>query len=280
MPPRRTTKSSGWEFFRKFSDMSIRFDGNAVLWQLITSTMPFTTTPFTMCCFFYTKSSTSTQTLMGISEGVSDSENPAHLLDINNNRIEAVSDGTIAEGRTAAITGPGRGNFLWTWHHAAGVWTSATSRRAYIDGTFWGNDTVSIIPTGLNRCTIGFWKRDGANTSNPMNGLIAHAACWDVALESHEIKELANGILPWYIRRGSLKGWWPLHRESMRQRFALDYSFSQNHMAATAVFASPEEPWQLKRIRSFTGKVGATPESNFAPVYAQVVRRNVCAVPY
>jgi concanavalin A-like lectin/glucanase superfamily protein len=96
-----------------------------------------------------------------------------------------------------------------TWAHVAGVWTSATSHVAYLNGTAATANTESVSPTGLDRTTIGALVINGSRTSF-QKGSIAHVAIWNKALSAAQIKELSEGRSPTRIERENLIDYWEL----------------------------------------------------------------------
>lgn len=96
-----------------------------------------------------------------------------------------------------------------TWHHACGVWTSATNRTAYLDGGgSSGTSATSCTPTGLDTTCVGYAKR--ATDINHVSGKVCHAAIWNIALSADEVARLANGALPNTIRPEAIVAYWPL----------------------------------------------------------------------
>lgn len=106
-----------------------------------------------------------------------------------------------------AVTAP-----AWSvgqWYHGCGVFESATSRIAYINGGNAGTNSTSVTPAAaITGISIGT-----AHTGSPfafMDGRIAEAGLWDVALTPAEIASLARGISPLCVRPQNLRAYWPL----------------------------------------------------------------------
>jgi hypothetical protein len=99
-----------------------------------------------------------------------------------------------------------------TWHHLAGRFNSSTSREAILDGGNSGSDTTSVVfPTSLDRTNIGRIEFNGTPTqTNYLNGDVADAAVWSVALDNAEITALAAGVSPLLVRPTALVAYWPL----------------------------------------------------------------------
>lgn len=115
------------------------------------------------------------------------------------------------------------------WGHAAGVFTSTTSRAALLNGGGKGTNVTSIAaPTSPNRTSIGL--RDNAADDVPFTGSIAEFGLWNVALDDAEVASLAAGFSPLLVRPQSLIAYVPLVRDLLDIRgnaFAVVGSLSQ-----------------------------------------------------
>ncbi len=123
-------------------------------------------------------------------------------------------DPVQAEARQASsgVARSSTGYTVGTWHHAAGVFTSATSRAAYIDGGSKATNSTNITPVGLDRTSIGRLGR--ATPAGYFDGQIAEVGIWNVALTDAEITVLAAGFSPLFVRPESLVLYAPLVRET------------------------------------------------------------------
>jgi len=165
--------------------------------------------PITMACWFRTTSTTAIQRLVDVGQ-----------LSTGNQKWSLALLGTAAAPNTTVIanTSSVSGAFAATtatyladtWHHAAAVFTSSTSRTAYLDGGNAGTDTASVSPSGVDTTTIGATGVGASAFGQYMSGRIAEAAIWDVALTASEIAALARGFIPPQIRPQSLVAYWPL----------------------------------------------------------------------
>jgi len=114
------------------------------------------------------------------------------------------SDGVTASGgqSTAGYTAN-------TWHHAASVYRSTTSRDAYLDGGSKGSDTTTVnAPVTPTITTLLVTRLAGGFF--PLNGRIAWPCIWNDALSDIEISALGAGAHPLTIRPESIWGFWPL----------------------------------------------------------------------
>jgi hypothetical protein len=97
-----------------------------------------------------------------------------------------------------------------TWAHVAGVFTSTTSRTAYINGANAVTDTTLNNPSAASFNTTNIGCRYEAARANFFGGAIAEAGVWSVALTAAELLSLAKGVSPLSIRPQSLVSYWPL----------------------------------------------------------------------
>jgi hypothetical protein len=98
-----------------------------------------------------------------------------------------------------------------TWQHACGVFTSATSRAAYLNGGGVGTDTTNLTPAGINRTFVGRLSGADGSLFGSLNGAVAEAAIWSAALTAAEVASLAKGLSPLLIRPASLVCYWPIY---------------------------------------------------------------------
>ena len=116
-----------------------------------------------------------------------------------------------------------------TWTHAAGVWSSLSSRTAYINGGSSGTNTSSQNAITLTRAQIA---ANAAAATNRMNGLIAEVGIWNAALTDAEIASLAKGMTCDKIRPQSLVFYAPLVRDLIDQKGGL--TITNNNSATVA----------------------------------------------
>lgn len=157
--------------------------------------------PLTLACWFRPDADTS-GTLIGVSR--SDSAQNRIRLDIEtaSNTIRAVTNNNAGSSTFAQSA-----SSVWTsgtWCHAAAVFTSSTSRAVYTNGTAGSVDPTSNAPSGTpDLVSFGAAVSSGGPFTF-LNGAIAWAGIWNVALTAAEIVALASGIHPLLIRPSSL----------------------------------------------------------------------------
>ena len=132
--------------------------------------------------------------------------NAISLVALSTGAVRARSStagGTVANANT--IVGISNN----TWGHAASVFTSTTSRTAYINGGNPATNTATNDPnaSSFNKTNIG---ARNSNLAASYTGYIADAGVWSVALTAAEIASLATGVSPLSIRPESLIAYWPL----------------------------------------------------------------------
>lgn len=140
--------------------------------------------------------------------GVGPTQNRWSLTVDVNDKVTATTNtttGTVSAVTSTAISAN-------TWFHACAVFTSATSRDAYLNGGGKGSNTTSRSPTGIDRTAIGVLF--GSSVSQPFGpagtGDLAEVAVWNIALSAADVAALATGVSPLLIHPEALVGYWPL----------------------------------------------------------------------
>lgn len=151
------------------------------------------TVPFTVCCWFRASDITNNHVLAFLDDTVSGDN---ALLRARGDRsgdpiMTSVFNGASAFAETSTAFSAG------TYRHAAGVWASATSRSAYLDGGGLVTNTTNIPLNTMNRLRIGDSSGGGLRR-------VAEFAIWSIALSTSEIGLLANGISPLIIKPQNL----------------------------------------------------------------------------
>ena len=168
-----------------------------------------TAAPVTISAWAWTSISSATkQKIAGIFNSASTGDNNSFIIQVDANKISAITGGNSGTATASTTFGPS----VNTWFHACGVFASASSRAAYINGGGKGTDATGTTPSGLNRTSIG--KRDNAGAAEEFapagTGYIADVAIWNVALTDAEVLSLSTGISPLKIRPASLQFYSPM----------------------------------------------------------------------
>jgi hypothetical protein len=156
--------------------------------------------PFTMACWFYPLDTTG-----GALIGISDTAGTSNYWYLDHTTAVRILARDNSTSDAANATGSVVTN---AWNHAAGVFTSSTSRSAFFNGSGKSTATGNITPVGLDVTTVGTLHRSVFGSYE--NGRIAEPAIWNVALTDVEIAALARGLHPSRIRPDALVAYWPL----------------------------------------------------------------------
>jgi hypothetical protein len=146
---------------------------------------------------------------VGVSGGVDRLQ--MYIDSANSKRVAAL----IAAGGSTVETSVTGTYATGGWFHAAAVFTSNSLRSAYYNGTLGAGGVPSgtpLTPSGLNRLNLA--ARYATTLGGFLNGSLAEACMWNVALSAEEIAELASGFSPEKIRPQNRVHWNRLIRES------------------------------------------------------------------
>jgi hypothetical protein len=187
--------------------MAYEFNGTSQ--SLQTASAPVSTLPITMACWFNSTSDTSAQTLISIANSTG-AFGGARLIAEGSQagdpiRADYTSVGTAFARTTSGYTAN-------NWHHACGVYTSTSSRSAYLDGGSSATDTSFILTEfASNALTIAGRLNNGTIGLFAV-GRIAEVGIWNAALTAAEIASLAKGMTCDKVRPQNLKFYAPLIR--------------------------------------------------------------------
>jgi hypothetical protein len=169
---------------------------------------PVTAVPLSMACWAWSDDLTVDQYLMALTD--KDATNMAFGLILRAAQAgDPIQASTYASSLSVASSSAAPS--ASTWFHAAGVWASATSRAAYLNGGNKGTQTTSRVPTGIDRISIA--RTGDLSPGYYVSGMVAEAAIWNVALSDAEVALLAAGVSPLEVARANLVAYWPLWRD-------------------------------------------------------------------
>lgn len=201
---------------------------------------PVTAEPVTLACWAKLNSVAAThRTAMSIGEVAA---GDYHALQVTNTIVWRARswDGAAQEAiYTAAVA-------LESWHHLVAVFAADNDRRIYVDGDRGTDDANAVVVGAFGAVSIGV-----SADSTPygyMDGEVAEAAVWDVALTDNEIFQLAQGTPVVFVRPQSLGAYYSL--------FETDRDFWRSIYNMTAINApgwAPHPPKVLefwRRIQS------------------------------
>jgi hypothetical protein len=115
---------------------------------------------------------------------------------------EVYNGATVGKASTTTLVTAG------AWQHVAAVFTSASSRAAYLAGGNKVTNATTSTPTNLNTTGIGVYVDSGNN--NLINADIAEVAFYNVALTDADVLASSTGLSPLLIRPEALVAYWPL----------------------------------------------------------------------
>jgi hypothetical protein len=164
--------------------------------------------PFSMACWLYFTDATNDRP--GLFIGDKDAVN--HRAQIQFQDTGAVLNFQY-ETSVGATEASGGSMVVNTWYHIAGVLAATNSGFAYLDGvqgTEQTNDVGDL--TAIDRVAIG--AEAGSTPAEYMDGNVAEAAVWNVALTQADITALAAGYSPLFIKPQNLVFYLPMIRDN------------------------------------------------------------------
>lgn len=189
------------------------YDFNGSSQYLSVGSAVLTAVPLTMACWFNSDSTTTTQALVAINGNGSSGTGETRFAMVAGGALsgDPVAISAKNTSGTDGLAQTSTGYSANTWTHAAGVFTSNTSRTAYINGGNTGTNSTSVTPNSLTRTVIGASNTE-SGVSFYANARIAEVGIWNVALSAAEIASLADGMKCNRIRPASLVFYAPLVR--------------------------------------------------------------------
>jgi hypothetical protein len=194
--------------------MAYEFNGTSQ--SLQTASAPVSILPITMACWFNSTSDTSSQTLISMANSTG-AFGGARLIAEGSQAGDPIrADYTNSGGSGFARTTSGY--TANKWHHACGVYTSTSSRSAYLDGGSSATDTSFISPQfESNALTIAGRFNNGTIGLFAV-GRIAEVGIWNAALTAAEVASLAKGMTCDKVRPQNLVFYAPLVRVLIDQK--------------------------------------------------------------
>ena len=127
--------------------------------------------------------------IVGLFDKGSNYEYAALEMKMNDGKVALLIRNTGAEDKKSSTATFNDG----LWHHIVGVFTDATNRELFVDGTSVATDTSSItMSAGIDRFSVGRLAR-----SSPVSyflGDIATPRAWSIGLSQQNITDLGNGV--------------------------------------------------------------------------------------
>jgi hypothetical protein len=212
------------------------YDFNGTTQYLQVGSAVLTAAPLTMACWFKAEAATGAYQLVTVSNaGTAGAATRFTLIAAGQVAGDPVRVVTTNTSNVSGVADTTSGFSTNTWHHACGVFESASSRTAYIDAGSSGTNTTSVTPTLLNRTNIGvifLQSVGGTSGTGFMDGQIAEVGIWNVALTTAEIASLADGMTCDKVRPQSLVFYAPLVRDLIDYKGGL--TITNNNTATVA----------------------------------------------
>jgi hypothetical protein len=208
------------------------YEFNGTNQYLSTASAPVTSWPLTMACWFNVANVTTQYVLMCVGK-LNDNERfvlqaAGHLAG------DPVATNYIESGGTSYRADSTTGFSANTWTHACAVYTSASSRTAYLNAGSGGTNTGSatLSNSGINSVLIGAQSNISFPATSHTSGLIAEVGIWNAALTAAEIASLADGMTCDKVRPQSLVFYAPLVRDLVDVKGGL--AITNNNTATVA----------------------------------------------
>ncbi len=165
-----------------------------------------TATPLTLACWGKPTNFTGTNVVLGIFDSTVTNRRFELLTVITTGIVRATHSDQTTTGAASTSVAATSGS----WNHMCGVFTSTSSRTAYVNGGSSGTDTTSVTGSmaSINRTTVG--RRDTSSQNSYFNGSVAEVGIWNVALSATDVAALAAGVCPLLVRPDALVFYAPL----------------------------------------------------------------------
>jgi hypothetical protein len=188
--------------------MAYEFNGSN---QRITATNPISDAPFTLACWFNTQNAARNSALIQVGDFATGQRCILSAAGTGGQTARLVVQGSTTTATTSSST-------TWTantWNHACGTAASNSSFAIYLNGGGKNtNATNAGAPSSAwSSTSIGVQQTNGIiNTGTYLDGFMAEAGIWNVALTDDEIASLAKGMTCNLVRPQSLVFYAPLIR--------------------------------------------------------------------
>jgi hypothetical protein len=206
------------------------YDFNGTNQYISAGSAPVAAVPLTMACWFSVDNTTANHTLISLSSTLGTFNNYFRIRAagaVAGDPLQA----TCAQDSTESVATSTSAFSSGTFHHAAGVFSSNTSRTVYLDGGNSATSTENISPLNINSSQIAAVFLRGINAfSGFTDGRIAEVGIWSAALTAAEVASLAKGMTCDKVRPQNLVFYAPLVRDLQDVRGGLTIT---NNNAAT-----------------------------------------------
>ena len=167
-----------------------------------------TAVPLTMACWFNVTASPGAGAFTLIDLHASGSNATSNNFKL---QVTGTSPNISVVAQTSGSGAASSGASTGVWAHGCSVFSAINARAAFLNGANKGTNAASQTPTGINQARIGIVG--GSAPGNAVNGRIAEAAIWNVALSDDEVAALGKGFSPRLIRPSALVAYLPIIRD-------------------------------------------------------------------
>lgn len=162
--------------------------------------------PITLACWYYLSSTVAACCPLCVYDDSGDNYCKITMSPANYKNMAVSGDDDtsvyVASTNTTALN---------TWCYGVSVFTSSTSRTAYLNGSGANTNTDEFIPSGLDSISVGGNGFSGLN-NQWLTGGVCEAAVWDTALTAADAAILGNGFSPLLVKSANLVFYAPLVR--------------------------------------------------------------------
>ena len=205
------------------------YDFNGTNQYLSVATSPVSNVEITIAARFISDSSTTNQALCQINNSTASDR---FLMAANLGTASTPFRAFVQNSSTTTAQADYNGLAVSTQYHGAVVFTSSTSRRAYLDGNASALSTATCALGTVDRFTIAS-RLLAAAQGLYVDGRISEFGIWDTSLNADEIVSLAKGFKCHRVRPQNLKFYAPLVRELIDVRGGV--TITNNNTATVAV---------------------------------------------
>lgn len=206
--------------------MACDFTGGANRYLSVASA-PASGSPMTIAGWLYPTSTTSQIVVCAI--GVNNLSHRNQLFMQGGGALQAVAVGASATDQPSAASNL----TVNEWNHCSGVYTSATNRTAYRNGTAGTAGTTNIgAQNAANELLINARNNGSSIGLISQFSIIAEVGVWNVALTADEIASLSKGMTCDKVRPQSLVFYAPLVRNLIDVKGGL--TITNNNTATVA----------------------------------------------
>ena len=207
------------------------YDFNGTNQSLQTASAPATGLPMTLACWFRSTSVTASQTLMAVNNS-SSSFRGMRLIAEGAQAGDPLRADISDDSGVAGIARSTAGYSANTWHHACGVFLSATSRTSYLDGGNSATNTTNVAAAiTVNALSIA-GRFNSGSMGLLLGGTVAEVGVWSTNLSADEVLSLSRGMTCDKVRPQSLVFYAPLVRDLIDVKGGL--TITNNNTATVA----------------------------------------------